>query len=136
MSYKCKKIISIRQRSFFDYFNKIRVEDCIEVIKCLIVLNFNSKQAHKYLTAEKEIKLTEKQIRKIYNKVREIIYYYFLLEYECEEFSLENQNHHFSLDESLFCHDIKGKQIWVLGMSENETKNFRLICYTIEILKF
>ena len=138
MSYKCKKTISIRYKSFFDYFNKIPIEDCMEVIKCFIIFNFNVKKAHNYLTGEKQIKISDLQIRNIYTKLREIIYYYYLLEYEIEDFALENQNHHFSLDESLFCHDINGKQIWVLGMTENETKNFRLICsYTRdnEILK-
>lgn len=115
---------------FFDYFNKITIEDCMEVMKCFIILNFNAKMAYTYLTGEKHIKISGLQIRNIYTKIREIINYYYLLEYEVEDFALENQNHHFSIDESLFCHDINGKQIWVKGMSENETKkkNFRLIC--------
>ena len=115
-------------QKFFEYFNKIKTEDCLEVIKCLIVFNFNAKKAHTYLTGEKQIKISELQIRNIYSKIREVIYYYYLLEYEVEEFGSENQNHHFSLDESIFCHDLNGKQIQVLGMTENETKNFRLIC--------
>ena len=128
MSYKCKKMIPIRQNSFFEEFNKIRIEECLEVVKCLFALNLNAKKAFKFLNEEKFIKLSLTQIRNIYHKIRETIYYYYLLEYEIEDFGLENQNHHFSLDESMFCHDLNGRQIWVLGMIENETKSFRVVC--------
>lgn len=68
-----------------------------------------AKKAYNYLIDEKQINLSELQIRKIYSKIREIIYYYYILEYESEDFTLENQHHHFSLDDSFFCHDINGK---------------------------
>ena len=121
-------MIPIRQNSFFEEFNKIRIEECLEVVKCLIALNLSAKKAFTFLNEEKFIKLSLTQIRNIYHKIRETIYYYYLLEYEIEDFGLENQNHHFSLDESMFCHDLNGRQIWVLGMIENETKSFRVVC--------
>ena len=50
------------------------------------------------------------QIRNIYHKIRETIYFFYLLEYEIADFGLENQNHHFSLDESMFYHDINANK--------------------------
>ena len=37
-------MIPIRQNSFFEEFNKIRIEECLEVVKCLIALNLNAKK--------------------------------------------------------------------------------------------
>jgi len=72
------------------------------------------------------LNISQKLIRNIYTKIREILYYY-LIEYETEDFALENAHNHYSVDESLFCHDLNGKQIWVLDITENETKNFRVV---------
>ncbi len=56
--------------------------------------------------------------------MREILYYYYIIEYETEVFDLENKYYYYSDDKSLFFHDIKGKQIWVLEIKENESKKF------------
>ena len=71
--------------------------------------------------------ISQQLIRNIYNKIRETLYYYYLIEYETEIFALENAHNHYSLDESLFCHDLNSKQIWALGITENETTNFRVV---------
>jgi len=73
------------------------------------------------------LNISQKLIRNIYTIIREILYYYYLIEYETEVFALENAHNHYSVDKSLFCHDLNGKQIWVLGITENETKNFRVV---------
>ena len=79
---------------------------------------FNSGKIVEHFTAIK---------RNIYTKIRETLYYYYLIEYETEDFALENAHYHYSVEESLFCHDLNGKQVWVLCITENETKNFRVV---------
>ena len=127
MWYKFKKIIPIRENSFFSYFAKISINECLEVIKCFFSLNLNAKKAYTYLTQEKLLNISQQLIRNIYTKIRETLYYYYLIEYETEDCVLENAHYHYSLEESLFCHDLNGKQIWVLDITENETKNFRVV---------
>ena len=127
MRYKRKKIIPIRENSFFSYFAKISINECLEVIKCFFSLNINAKKAYTYLTQQKFLNISEQLIRNIYTKIRETLYYYYFIEYETEDFALENAHYHYSVDESLFYHDLNCKQIWVLGITENETKNFRVV---------
>ena len=71
-------MIPIRQNSFFEIFNKTKNEECMEIIKSLIALNLNTKKAYAYLKEEKYLKISLKQLRNIYNKIRESIYYYYL----------------------------------------------------------
>ncbi len=125
--YKCKEIIPITENSFFSYFSKISINECLEVMKCFFSLNLNAKKAYTYLTQEKLLNISQQLIRNIYTKIRETLYYYYLIEYEIEDFALENAHYHYSVDESLFCHDLNGKQVWVLCITENETKNFRVV---------
>ena len=71
-------MIPIRQNSFFEIFNKTKNEECMEIIKSFIALNLNTKKAYAYLKEEKYLKISLKQLRNIYNKIRESIYYYYL----------------------------------------------------------
>ena len=73
------------------------------------------------------LNISQQLIRNIYTKIRKTLYYYYIIEYETEDFALENVHYHYWVDESLFCNDLNGKQIWVLGITENETKNFRVV---------
>ena len=38
-----------------------------------------------------------------------------------------NQHQFYPIDESLFSNDIHGNQLWALGLTDNITKNFRLV---------
>lgn len=82
---------------------------------------------HKFLKRNKILDISENLVRKVYNKIREIIYGYYFIEYEAEEYSDENGNKYYSVDESMFCHDINGSKIWVLGITDNISKNFRIV---------
>ena len=61
MAYKCKKMIPIRQNSFFKSFNKIKIEECMEITKCFITLNLNAKKAYTNLIYNIYLKISLKQ---------------------------------------------------------------------------
>ena len=65
MWYKCKKIIPIRETSFFSYFAKININECLEVIKCFFSLYLNAKKAYTYLTQEKMLNISQQLIKNI-----------------------------------------------------------------------
>ena len=49
------------------------------------------------------------------------------MQYKVDPFSEENGNQYFSCDESEFSHDINSESIWVLGITNNTTKDFRVV---------
>ena len=53
------------------------------------------------------------------------------MQYKVDPFSEENGNQYFSCDESEFSHDINSESIWVLGMTNNTTKDFRVVATKI-----
>ena len=53
--------------------------------------------------------------------------------YQSEEFAKINNWNYYSLDESLFVHDLNQAQIWVLGIINN-TSNLESLQLEIEIL--
>ena len=72
----------------------------------------------KYLLEEKNIKVSILEIVKIYKKIREILYDYYNV--------VENNDEFFATDESEFTH-LNGDQIWVLNLVNTTTKDFRLV---------
>ena len=54
--------------------------------------------------------------------------------YQSEEFAKINNWNYYSVDESLFAHDLNQAQIWVLGIIDNTSKQFRIVATIIEIL--
>ncbi len=84
------------------------MKDIIEVFRCFIDYKFNSVEARNYLLNKKNIFSSEKLIRKIYNKIRKYIYFYCTLDYSTESIGSESSNMLYSMDESLFTHDING----------------------------
>ena len=54
--------------------------------------------------------------------------------YQSEEFAKINNWNYYSVDKSLFVHDLNQAQIWVLGIIDNTSKQFRIVATIIEIL--
>ena len=54
---------------------------CIEIIKANLCLKFNINKTQKYLSQEKNINVSDKIIRKVFHKIRETLYYYYLIVY-------------------------------------------------------
>ena len=81
----------------------------MDILKCFIDLNFNSKEAHNYLTNIIGYTISEDLIRKFYTKIRRYIYLYYIIEYETELIGEINAHKYYALDESLFSHDINGR---------------------------
>ena len=76
----------------------------------------------KYLSGTKKL-----NIWRFHTEVRKTIYDYYQIQYEIEPFAEENGNKYFSCDESEFYHDFNNDFLWVLGMINNTTKDFRVV---------
>ena len=125
-NYKCRAKINIKINSFFDYFSKLTLYNIYEVIKCFICFNFNKKKAFEYLTKEKNINISLKAIKEIYQKIRYILYRYYYILYQSEYLGPKDSQDCYAIDESLFTHTKNGTQVWVIGIINNRTKEFRL----------
>ena len=56
----------------------------------------------------------------------ETIYYYYIIQYQTEEFGIQDNNDFYAADESLFTHH-NNEQIWVLDIVNTDTKDFRIL---------
>ena len=81
----------------------------MEILKSFIEFNFNCKEAFNYLRNINHHTVSEKFIFDFYTSIREVIYKYYIIEYNSEEMGNENSFQFYSTDESLFSHDINGK---------------------------
>ena len=59
--------------------------------------------------------------------MRKVIDLYYLISYTVEEFSDEDTHKYHSADENYFTKNKMGEQIWILGVTDNDTKDFRIV---------
>ena len=88
---------------------------------------FSAIKSKQYLEETKKTNISIRNIRRFFKEIRKIIYEYYLIQYNVESFGEENANKYYSIDESLFVYDVNKTPLWVLGMTNNETKDFRIV---------
>ena len=125
-NYLCRKKFPIRINSLYQEFPFFKLKDITEILKCFLCLELNAEKALKLLKDEMYINISKRSLLKIYQVFRNIIYKYMHLVYETENIGDANKNEFYSADESLITHH-NNKQIWLLGVINNTTKNFRII---------
>ena len=86
----------------------------------------NSPAIEAFLKNTYSIEINIITIRNILNEIRKIFYRYYIIEYQSNLLGERDANNNFSIDESLFTHNLKGEQIWVIGCVNNSTKDFRV----------
>ena len=123
---ECRKIFPLLKSSFFDEFSSKPLAVLIDIFRCFMDYKFNIQEAMNFLRKTKHQEISEKFIRNFYNKMRKYIYLYYILEYATENMRTEIANKFYSSDESLFSHYIKRNSLFLLGIIDNSTKNFRL----------
>ena len=64
----------------------------------------NITAAYKYMTQSLKITISKQAIRNIYKEIRNTLKRYYNISYKSEEFSIENGNEYFGIDESMFTH--------------------------------
>ena len=112
--------------SFFDNFSKLTLYNVYEVIKCFICFNFNKKKVFENLIKEKDIIISLKAIKEIYQKIRYILYGYYYILYQSEYLGPKDSQDCYAIDQSLFTHTKNGTHVWAIGIINNRTKEFRL----------
>ena len=64
---------------------------------------------------------------RIIKKNQKIYLFILYLNYSSVVVGRENENKYYSADESLFTHDVKCQQIWLIGFTDNNTKDFHIV---------
>ena len=108
-----------------------------EILKCFLCLEKNVNETVEYIKEYKKIKVTKRTFSLAFKESRDIIYRYLELTYQTELLGDLSQGGYFSVDESLFRHS-DNAQIWILGIIDTSSKEFRLERYlsrNSEILK-
>ena len=89
------------------------------------MLRKNAQKAQKYLKENKNIIISNPSLLIIYEELGDIINKYMKIVYGSETISLTDNREYFSVDESLISHK-HNKQIWLIGIINNITKDFRI----------
>jgi hypothetical protein len=124
---KCKKAIYIRDHTIYGKFPPTPVSIIHIIIKFWLTDELNTTQIFEKLTKNIGIRISTIQIvRNILTILRQCIAHYFKDKYEIELLATENERKKFAIDESLLTH-IDGHQVWLVGIINTQTKDFRLI---------
>lgn len=94
-------------------------------MKIFLTFDYNVKKAHNYLKSILNIPCNKELLRKVFKEMRDTITKYILIEYESGYLGYLNENKYFSVDECNII-TIGTINIWLLGIIDNETKEFRL----------
>ena len=122
---QCRKIKSLRYNTFFEYFKKIPISVVIKIIELFILENKNGQEIIKYIIEFYQINtLNNKMVYKIIILVRKFIAHY-LKETYLEKMTNANEFANIAIDESLFSHHDGHNQIWVIGLINTRTYDFR-----------
>ena len=124
-NYKCRRRYSITINSFFNNFTYQNIQLISEIIKCFITRDMNATKAYKFINSELKVLASKQLIRRVYKDIRKVICKSLKIEYQSTLLGNENEWKYYSADESLINH-YNGKQIWLLGICDNNTKEFRI----------
>ena len=120
-----KNRLSIRGSSFFNNYPKIKLWIISEIIKSFFK-EINCSTCYKYLKEELYLNISIDSVQRVYYDIRNVIAKYFNILYQSELLGPKDSHQTFSSDENLFSNTHIGEQIWVLGIVDNLTKDFRL----------
>lgn len=124
---KCKKAIYLRDHTIYGKFPRTPALIIPIIIKLWIIDEKNTTQIFEKLTNNSGIRISTIQtVRNILTILKQCIAHYFKDKYEIELLATENENKKFAVDETLITH-INGHQVWLVGIINTQTKDFRLI---------
>ena len=123
---KCRKIIFLREGTFFSYFPRTSVSDILYIIKLWLFQNNNATEIYKiYRNEIPNINISLIHISEIIHKLREYIAHYLKDIYAIEDISIENGLNRYAIDESNFISD-GNITTWVIGIIDIATRKIRL----------
>ena len=94
-------------------------------MKAFLLLDFNTQKAYKYFIEDLNLDVSKSIISKVYKEMRKIISKYINIEYQTILLGELDLHKYYSVDE---CNKltIKGRYIWLLGINDNENKDFQI----------
>ena len=94
-------------------------------MKTFLLFDFIAQKTYKYFIEELNIDVSTIVISKVYEEMRQIISNYINIEYQSNLLGELNSRKYYSVDECNII-TINGTQIWLLGIIDNENKDFRI----------
>ena len=86
----------------------------------------NAKKCYDLIKNELNESISIETIEKVYTAIRTVFRKFYAIVYQSEVLGERNSHKYFSVDESHFCTDENKNKIWVLGIIDNISKDFRL----------
>jgi len=121
-----KKKINIRKNTFFYFFNKYPISVIIKIIELFIIDNKKVTEIIKAICEYYKINsINLKVIYRMINLIRRAIAHYIKESYYTK-LAINNENAKITIDESLFCHFNGNRQIWLIGLINTNTHEFRI----------
>ena len=131
MSFRCtnnkwRNKYGITINSFFIKFSNQKLKIISEIMKTLfLLLDFNTQKAYKYFIEDLNLDVSKNIISKVYKEMRKIISKYINIKYQTTLLGELNLHEYYSVDECNIL-TIKGTHIWLLGIIDNENKDFQI----------
>ena len=122
----CRKIIYLRENTFFNFFPRTPASLIILIIKIWFIEKNNVNEIYQKLKQKiLNYDISKQKILDIIDKARFCIAHYLVDVYKLEDFSTNGGNEYFSIDESNFV-NVDNRNLWVLGIVCNNNKKIRL----------
>ena len=125
--YICKKIFPLRDNSFFQNLNIIHLKNALKFLNVSLILYLILMKHIIFLNNKTHLNISKRNFSKFYYEIRKLIYEYYVIEYISEEFGKLNGNRYYSVEESLFTYNLNGEKLWVLGLRDNDNKDFKVV---------
>ena len=124
---KCKYRKNLRQYSFFKLHNRIHASIILYIFNAFIVLPQDANQIHKIVDNKFKKAISYNTITKILSNMRCCIADYMKNKYRNHLIGGDPDTGKIvAMDEALFLHDEKGKQIWAVGAKETCSNKLRI----------
>ena len=126
---KCRNIKNLRCYSFLKKFRKFPASVTFKILEEFIISGLNATKIKTILEKSYKVSLNVLSIQKVLYFFRQIIYSHMKIKYSktlIGGFDEEGNAKIVALDESLFVHNSKGEQIWILGGIETKYRRIRL----------
>ena len=124
-NYLCRKKYGITCNSFFNKFSSQKIKTICEIIKCFLCNEFNAKKTFDYIVNNYNVSISKNVIYNVFNEIRNVLIKFINIEYASNLLGEEGEQKYFAVDECNII-SIKGIQIWLLGIIDTASKDFRI----------
>lgn len=125
-SNKCRKIVFLKENTFFSLFTNTPVSIILNILKLCLLDKKNGKEIYNSILQKyPNFSIIQQHILEILDKARYIIAHYIKDQYAIENISEQGKNECFAIDESIFI-NVGNRQLWIVRIINTKTKKISL----------